>query len=72
MKQITTIRRTVATMANQLHKLGYSLSKAFKTAWRRIKEGMKVKAQGVTFGNRWICLAIINGRLGVAACSVVD
>ena len=23
-------------MANQLHKLGYSLSKAFKTAWGRV------------------------------------
>lgn len=62
MKQITTIRRTVATMANQLHKLGYSLSKAFKTAWRRIKEGMKVKAQGVTFGNRQNLLQFIAGR----------
>jgi len=32
MKDISTIRRTVAIMANQLHKLGYTLSKAFKTA----------------------------------------
>ena len=37
MEQITKIRKAVATMANQLHKLGYSLSQAFKTAWRRVK-----------------------------------
>lgn len=62
MKDITTIRRTVATMANRLHKLGYSLSQAFKTAWRRIKEGMTVKAAGVTFGNRQNLLQFISGR----------
>lgn len=62
MKDIRTIRRTVATMANQLHKLGYSLSQAFKTAWKRIKEGMTVKAAGVTFGNRQELLQFIAGR----------
>ena len=46
MKDIRTIRRTVATMANQLHKLGYSLSQAFKTAWKRIKEGMTEPPNG--------------------------
>lgn len=51
MKDISTIRRTVATMANQLHKLGYTLSKAFKTAWTRVKEGMVVRVSGVTFSN---------------------
>lgn len=62
MKQITTTRKAVATMANQLRKLGYTLSKAFKTAWRRIKQGMTVKAQGVTFGNRQNLLQFIAGR----------
>ena len=33
------------------YKLGYILSKAFKTTWRRIKDGITVKAAGVTFGN---------------------
>lgn len=49
-------------MANQLRKLGYTLSKAFKTAWRRIKEGITVKAAGVTFGNRQSLLQFIAGR----------
>lgn len=49
-------------MANQLRKPGYTLSKAFKTAWRRIKQGMTVKAQGVTFGNRQNLLQFIAGR----------
>lgn len=62
MKQITKTRKAVATMANQLVKLGYNLSKAFKTAWKRIKEGMTVKAAGVTFGNRQSLLQFIAGR----------
>lgn len=62
MKQITKTRKAVASMANQLVKLGYTLSKAFKIAWRRIKEGMTVKAQGVTFGNRQNLLQFISGR----------
>lgn len=52
MKDIRTIRRAVATMANQLHKLDYTLSQAFKTAWRRVKESMTCKVAGVTYGNR--------------------
>ncbi len=62
MKQITKTRKAVATMANQLVKLGYTLSIAFKTAWKRIKEGMKVKAAGVTAGNRQNFLQFIAGR----------
>lgn len=62
MKQITRTRKAVATMANQLHKLGYTLSKAFKTAWERIKGGMTVKVQGVTFDNRQELLRFIAGR----------
>lgn len=62
MKDIKTIRRAVATMANQLHKLGYSLSQAFRTAWRRIKDGMKVRVSGVTQGKRQELLQFIAGR----------
>lgn len=49
-------------MANQLRKLGYTLSKAFKTAWARVKEGITVKAAGVTFSNRQKLLQFIAGR----------
>lgn len=49
-------------MANQLRNLGYTLSNAFRTAWRRIKEGITVKAAGVTFGNRQSLLQFIAGR----------
>ncbi len=49
---ITTVRKAVTTMANQLRKLGYSLSQSFQTAWRRVRETMTCKVSGVTFGNR--------------------
>ena len=49
MKDISTIRRTVATMANQLHKLGYSLSQAFKTAWRRVKMSITCRVSARPF-----------------------
>ena len=62
MKNITTIRRTVAVMANQLHKLGYSLSQAFKTAWKRIKESMTCKVAGVSYDNRQQLLQFIATR----------
>ncbi len=62
MKPITKTRKAVATMANQLHKLGYSLSYAFRTAWRRIKEGMTVRVQGVTFNNRQKLLEFISKK----------
>ena len=62
MKQITKIRTAVCAMANELVKLGYTLSKAFKTAWARAKEGMTVKAAGVTFGNRQSLLQYIAGK----------
>lgn len=52
MKDINTVRKAVATMANQLHKLGYSLSQAFKTAWKRAKNSMKCRAAGVIYGKR--------------------
>lgn len=62
MKQITRIRRTVAIMANQLHKLGYSLSQAFKTAWRRVKESMTCRVSGVTYRNRQQLIQFIASR----------
>ncbi|MEZ3425446.1 MAG: hypothetical protein K1W39_17385 [Lachnospiraceae bacterium] len=52
MKDISTIRRTVATMANQLHKLGYSLSQAFKTAWKRVKMSITCKVFGGIYKNQ--------------------
>lgn len=51
MKQITNIRKAVCTMANELRKEGYSLSQAFRKAWRRIKVSMKIRAVGTTSGN---------------------
>lgn len=52
MKNITNIRKAVCIMANELKKAGYSLSQAFKKAWRRIKLSMTIRAAGVTFENR--------------------
>ena len=51
MKQITSIRKAVCTMGNELRKEGYSLSQAFRKAWKRVKFSMKVRAVGTTFGN---------------------
>ncbi len=52
MKQITKVRKAVCAMANQLRKVGYSLSEAFKAAWKRVKLTMTVRAAGTTFENR--------------------
>lgn len=62
MKDINKIRRIVATMANQLHKLGYSLSQAFKTAWRHVKMFITCKVSGVTYGKRQELLQFIADR----------
>lgn len=51
MKQITSIRKAVCTMGNELRKEGYSLSQAFRKAWKRVKESMTIRAAGTTFGN---------------------
>ena len=51
MKHVTNIRKAVCTMANELRKEGYSLSQAFRKAWRRIKVSMKIRAVGTTSGN---------------------
>ncbi|NBH99812.1 hypothetical protein D7Y41_33025 [Anaerotruncus sp. 1XD22-93] len=42
MKQITKVRKAVCVMANQLKKAGYTLSEAFKKAWRRVKLTMTI------------------------------
>lgn len=52
MKQITNIRKAVCIMANQLKKAGYSLSEAFRKAWRRVKLSMTIRAAGTSFENR--------------------
>lgn len=51
-KNIINIKRAVCIMANELRKAGYTLSMAFKKAWKRIKENMIIRAVGTTFGNR--------------------
>ena len=51
MKQIINIRKAVCTMANELRKEGYTLSQAFRKAWRRIKLSMRIRATGTTAGN---------------------
>ena len=49
MKNIHTIRRIVATMANRLKKMGLTLSAAFKKAWELIKgKAIESKVAGVT------------------------
>ena len=62
MKNINKIRKTVAIMANQLHKLGYSLSQVFKTAWRRVKKSTICRVSGVTYENRQQLLKYIAGQ----------
>lgn len=53
MRNIHTIRRIVATMANRLKKMGLTLSAAFKKAWSLIKgKAIESKVAGVTKGNR--------------------
>ena len=51
MKQMTNIRKAVCTMANELRKEGYTLSQAFRKAWKRVKLSMKIRAVGTTSGN---------------------
>ncbi len=49
MRNIHTIRRIVATMANRLNKMGLTLSAAFKKAWELIKGNtIESKVAGVT------------------------
>lgn len=46
-------------MANELKKAGYSLSQAFKRAWKWAKLSMAIRAVGTTFGNRQQCLEFL-------------
>lgn len=52
MKQITKIRKAVCIMANKLKRAGYTLSDAFRKAWKQVRLSMMIKAAGVTFENR--------------------
>ena len=70
MKNIKTIRRAVAAMANQLHKLGYSLSQAFKTSWKRVKNSMKCRASGVTYEKRRLSIGKKHWNSGPASTAV--
>lgn len=59
MKQITNIRKAVCTMANRLKKEGYTLSQAFRKAWKRIKLSMVIRVAGTMAENRQERLAFI-------------
>lgn len=52
MKQITRTRKAVCAMANELRKAGYSLTQAFRRAWKWVKCPIRVRAAGTAFGNR--------------------
>lgn len=60
-KHITNIKRAVCTMANELRKTGYTLSQAFRKAWRRVKASMTFRAAGVTYERRQEKLAYLAG-----------
>ena len=59
MKQITNIRKAVCIMANQLKKAGYSLSDAFRKAWRRVKLSMTIRVAGTSFEKRQARLSFL-------------
>lgn len=52
MKRITSIRKAVCIMANQLRREGYSSSQAFIKAWCRVKVTMTIRVVGTTAENR--------------------
>ena len=51
MKKITSIRRSVCIIANNLHKAGYALSEAFRLAWHRARETV-CRVSGTSYGTR--------------------
>ncbi len=59
MKQITKIRKAVCIMANKLKRAGYTLSDAFRKAWKQVRLSMMIKVAGVTFENRQECLKFL-------------
>lgn len=60
-KHITNIRKAVCTIANDLRKSGYTLSQAFRKAWRKVKARMTFRAAGVTYNMRQEKLAYLAG-----------
>ena len=71
MKEITRIRRTVATMANRLKKMGLTLSAAFKKAWALVNgHTVETKIAGVTKGNRQKALHRIAAKYSPADVAV--
>jgi len=52
MKRITRIRKAVCVIANELKKAGYSMSQAFKKAWKWVKTSITIRAAGTSFENR--------------------
>ena len=71
MKNITKIRRMVATMANRLKKMGLTLSAAFKRAWQLIKgKAINARVAGVTKGSRQRALHRIATKYSPDAVSV--
>lgn len=60
MKHITGIRKAVCTIANNLHRSGYTLADAFRKAWSQIRK-TTVKAVGVTADNRQSRLEYLSG-----------
>lgn len=51
-KNIKNIKSAVCIMANKLRKRGFSLSEAFKKAWKRIKQTMTFRVVGTSYENR--------------------
>lgn len=71
MKKITVIRRMVATAANRLKKMGFTLSAAFKKAWALVKgQTIETKVSGVTKGNRQLALHRIATKYSPEAVKV--
>ena len=71
MKEITRIRRTVATIAIRLKKMGSTLSAAFKKAWALVKgHTVETKIAGVTKGNRQKALHRIAAKYSPADVAV--
>lgn len=71
MKKITVIRRTVATAANRLKKMGLTLSAAFRKAWDLVKgKTVETKIAGVTKGNRQLALHRIATKYSPEAVKV--
>ena len=70
MKNITKVRKQVATIANRINRKIKDLSAAFKRAWQIVKGRVLVsKVSGVTFGNRQAALRKLD-RLDTSSVNV--